>query len=142
MNNCKFTEEETTAAVYSYLGLQNPKLAPTTGVAAELPPLSTTVMEPLSKKSAFQAEIKKSSMVTAGKKGLVDSVVMAAVKLREKEKNKLQRASGGFCSLLSLRFVVGLEQDFPPSLCRSSPSPQVPKKIQLVPGRVQKDNSM
>jgi hypothetical protein len=143
MKNCKFTEEETTAAVYSYLGLQNPKLAPTTGAAAELPPPSTTVMEPVSKKSAFQVEIKKSSMVTAGKKGLVDSVVMGAVKLREKEKNKCQRASGGFCSpLLSLHFVVGLEQDFPPSLCRSSPSPQVPKKIQLVPGRVQKDNSM
>ncbi|CAK9201924.1 unnamed protein product [Sphagnum troendelagicum] len=143
MNNCKFTEEETTAAVYSYLGLQNPKLAPTTGAVAELPPPSTTVMEPVSKKSAFQVEIKKSSMVTAGKKGLVDSVVMGAVKLREKEKNKCQRASGGFCSpLLSLHFVVDLEQDFPPSLCRSSPSPQVPKKIQLVPGRVQKDNSM
>jgi len=143
MNNCKFTEEETTAAVYSYLGLQNPKLAPTTGAAAELPPPSTTVMEPVSKKSAFQAEIKKSSMVTAGKKGLVDSVVMGAVKLREKEKNKCQCASGGFCSpLLSLHFFVGLEQDFPPSLCHSSPSPQVPKKIQLVPGRVQKDNSM
>lgn len=58
MNNCKFTEEETTAAVYSYLGLQNPKLAPTTGAVAELPPPSTPVMEPVSKKSAFQAEVK------------------------------------------------------------------------------------
>jgi hypothetical protein len=79
MNNCKFTEEETTAAVYSYLGLQNPKLVPTIGAPAELPP-PAPVMETVLKKSAVTADTKKGSRVTTGKKGLVGSIAAGVVK--------------------------------------------------------------
>jgi hypothetical protein len=79
MNNCKFTEEETTAAVYSYLGLQNPKLLPAIGAPAELPP-PAPVMETVLKKSAVTADTKKVSRVTTGKKGLVGPIAAGVVK--------------------------------------------------------------
>jgi hypothetical protein len=79
MNNCKFTEEETTAAVYSYLGLQNPKLVPTIGAHAEMPPLPP-VVEPFLKKSAIPADTKRGSRITTDKKRPVGSVPAGGVK--------------------------------------------------------------
>jgi len=78
MNNCKFTEDETTAAVYKLLGLQNPAAA----IPAAAAPVSSQapfpVAEPVLDKWADEVDTKKNFLP---KKGVARKLQVSVAKV-------------------------------------------------------------
>lgn len=83
MNNCKFSEDETTAAVYKLLGLQNPATLPAAAVpAAAAAPVATQapipVAEPVLDKWADEVDTKKNFLP---KKGVARKLQVSGAKV-------------------------------------------------------------